>query len=91
LTQQERKEGYYVEFNINSLLRGDAQSRAIAYATGRQWGWLSVNDIRKLENMNSIDNGNIYLEPLNMGEAGKVNDQIKATSEQVFRMIERRE
>lgn len=49
LTEKERRAGYYVEFKIDSLLRGDAVSRSTAYAQGRQWGWLSVNDIRKLE------------------------------------------
>ena len=89
LTRQERQAGYYVEFKLDALLRGDAKSRAEAYATGRQWGWLSVNDIRKLENMNPIPNGDIYLEPLNMGEAGKAQneDQNKATVEAFYKLL----
>lgn len=75
LNRQQRDEGYYFEFNISSLLRGDSKSMAEAFAAGRQWGWLSVNDIRKLLNMNPIDNGDRYLEPLNMGEAGAVGVQ----------------
>ncbi len=71
LTKKQRDDGYYFEFNMASLLRGDTKSMAEAFAAGRQWGWMSVNDIRKLLNMNSIPNGDIYLEPLNMGEAGK--------------------
>ncbi|MFA6071629.1 MAG: phage portal protein, partial [Janthinobacterium sp.] len=46
LTPIQRRAGYYFEFKIDSLLRGDAKSRAEAYAAGRQWGWFSVNDIR---------------------------------------------
>ena len=88
LTRQERQAGYYLEFKIDSLLRGDTKSRAEAYAVGRQWGWMSVNDIRKLENMNSIANGDIYLEPLNMVEAGKVQDNIKATAEEIYKMLQ---
>ena len=88
LTQQERMAGYYLEFKIDSLLRGDAKSRAEAYSIARQWGWMSVNDIRKLENMNSIPNGDIYLEPLNMIEAGKVQDNIKATAEEIYKMLQ---
>ena len=89
LTDKERQAGYYVEFNMAALLRGDAVSRATAYATGRQWGWLSVNDIRKLENMPSITNGDIYMHPLNMGEAGKVQpaDQAKAMADSIYKMI----
>lgn len=71
LTQKQRAAGYYFEFNINALLRGDSKSMAEAFAAGRQWGWLSVNDIRRLLNLNSIPNGDIYLQPMNMYEAGK--------------------
>lgn len=89
LTEQERRAGYYVEFNMAALLRGDAVSRATAYATGRQWGWLSVNDIRKLENLPAIPNGDIYMQPLNMGEAGSIDQesQTKATVDAIYKMI----
>jgi HK97 family phage portal protein len=89
LTPAQRQAGYFLEHNMNGLLRGDAASRATAYATGRQWGWLSVNDIRRLENMNPIPNGDIYLQPLNMGEAGKIQtaDQVKALAEQYFNAL----
>ena len=71
LSESERRQGYYCEFKVDSLLRGDLKSRYEAYGQGRQWGWLSVNDIRKLENLNSIPNGDIYLQPINMVEAGE--------------------
>lgn len=61
---------YFVEHLVDGLLRGDLQSRYNAYATGRQWGFISANDIRALENMNPIENGDIYLQPMNMVEAG---------------------
>lgn len=61
---------YFASFIVEGLLRGDITSRYGAYATGRQWGWLSVNDIRRLENMNPVPNGDMYLQPLNMVEAG---------------------
>ena len=63
-------ETYYCEFLVDALLRGDISTRYSAYATGRQWGWLSVNDIRKRENMDLIDEGDQYLVPLNMSSAG---------------------
>lgn len=66
---------YFVDFVVEGLLRGDISSRYQAYATGRQWGWLSVNDIRRLENMNPVDNGDLYLQPLNMIEAGEEPEQ----------------
>lgn len=58
---------YYAEFMIDALLRGDLESRYRAYAIGKQWGWLSSNDIRRMENMNPIGPaGDIYWAPLNM-------------------------
>lgn len=67
---------YFVEHDINAILRGDVKTRYEAYAIGRQWGWLSANDIRKKENEPPIDGGNIYLSPMNMiasTELGKQN------------------
>ena len=89
LSEQQRTAGYYVEFKLDSLLRGDVVSRSTAYAQGRQWGWLSVNDIRKLENMSAIPNGDIYMQPLNMGEAGKIQeaDQTKALADTIYKMM----
>lgn len=61
---------YYVEHIIDALVRGDLQSRFGAYAVARQNGFLSVNDIRTLENLNSIGAaGDVYLSPLNMIDA----------------------
>lgn len=89
LSSESKRKNRYFEFKIDSLLRGDAQTRATAYAQGRQWGWLSVNDIRRLENMNPIPNGDRYLEPLNMVEVGETqdNDKIKAMTEEIFNLI----
>lgn len=72
---------YFVEFNVEGLLRGDIKARYDAYAMGRQWGWLSVNDIRERENMNPIEGGDEYLTPLNMvpvGENTPVGDDTNA-------------
>lgn len=62
---------HFIEFNLSGLLRGDQKSRYESYAIGRQWGWLSVNDIRRLENMPPVAGGDVYLQPLNMVDAGK--------------------
>lgn len=61
----------FAEHNISALLRGDIVSRFKAYAIARNWGWASANDIRRKENENSIGpDGDFYLQPLNMQEAG---------------------
>lgn len=63
----------FAEFLVDGLLRGDFQTRMQGYATARQWGWLSANDIRELENMNPLpgEEGETYLVPLNMVPAGE--------------------
>ena len=63
LTETE-KAAYFVKFNVDGLLRGDYQSRMNGYATARQNGWMSANDIRELENLDLIPDelgGNLYL------------------------------
>jgi len=70
LTPQQRAAGYYLEFNMASLLRGDQKSMALAFSKGIQWGYFSINDVRRLLNMNSIENGDIHLQPLNMAPIG---------------------
>lgn len=91
LTKEQRQQGYYFEYNISGLLRGDVKSMAEAFAIGRQWGWLSVNDIRRMLNMNSIGPaGDIYLQPMNMIEAGTqvVEDQYKNIVDEMYKLLE---
>jgi HK97 family phage portal protein len=65
---------YFAEFLVAGLLRGNMAARYAAYAIGRQWGWLSADDVRDLENMNPLpnDQGAIYLNPMNMVAAGSM-------------------
>lgn len=64
------------KFNLSGLLRGDTASRYAAYAIGRQWGWLSADDVRELEDQNPLPDGQgrIYLVPMNMKDAGEVDE-----------------
>jgi len=57
---------YSWRFNLDAFERGDIATRYASYAIGRQWGWLSANDIRTREDMNTFDGGDEYLSPLNM-------------------------
>ena len=45
----------YVRFTFEALLRADLQTRAAAYSTGLQSGWLSVNDVRRWEDLRGLD------------------------------------
>lgn len=88
---------YFIKFNVDGLLRGDYESRMNGYATARQNGWMSANDIRALENLDQIsekEGGNLYLINGNMtklkdaGSAYSVakevnnNEEILAVEEQ---------
>ena len=80
---------FYIEFNIGGLLRGNQQARFSAYAVARQWGWLSVNDIRRLENLPPVAGGDAYLQPLNMTAAGMPpTDKLTAATAESVRQIE---
>ena len=77
LLTPEQKTRYFARFAVEGLLRGDYQSRMMGYATARQNGWLSTNDIRELEDLDLLSDeqgGNLYLVngnmmPLNMAGA----------------------
>ncbi|MBQ1362614.1 MAG: phage portal protein [Oscillospiraceae bacterium] len=64
LLNPDEKKAYFVKFNLEGLLRGDYASRMNGYATARQNGWMSANDIRELENLDRIPpemGGDLYL------------------------------
>jgi HK97 family phage portal protein len=73
LLNAEERRLYFIRFNVEGLLRGDYKSRMEGYSIGRQNGWMSANDIRRLENMNPIpaaDGGDVYLVNGNMVKFG---------------------
>ena len=66
LIRPKDKGSFFFEFNVDGMLRGDQASRYTAYSVGRNWGWLSVNEIRERENMNPVEGGDVYMQPMNM-------------------------
>ena len=65
----------YYSIILPGLMRGDMKARYEAYRIGREWGWLSPNDIRAWENLKGIEGGEEYLSPLNMTVLGKREDR----------------
>jgi HK97 family phage portal protein len=64
LLSDSEKPTVFIKFNVDGLLRGDYASRMSGYATARQNGWMSANDIRELENLDRIPaelGGDLYL------------------------------
>ncbi|ATL65133.1 phage portal protein [Nocardia terpenica] len=62
--------GQFVRFNVGGLLRGDQKARYDAYNSARTAGWMSVNEIRALEDLPPIEGGDTYIQPLNYGPLG---------------------
>ena len=54
LLMEEEQDEYFPKFNVDGLLRGDYQSRMQGYATGISNGFLSPNDVHRLENWDLI-------------------------------------
>ena len=89
---------YFIKFNVDGLLRGDYESRMNGYATARQNGWMSANDIRALENLDQIseeDGGNLYLINGNMTKladagifAAKQSKETEENNEEVLEVEE---
>lgn len=69
LTPAERV-SLFAEFKMDAQWRADIRTRYEAYARGKQWGWLSTNDIRGFENMNPVEGGDEYWQPVNMMDIG---------------------
>ena len=87
LTPDEKKK-YFFKFNVDGLLRGDYQSRMNGYATARQNGWMSANDIRELENLDRIpeeEGGDLYLVNGNMVPLVSAGAASTASSMVMFR------
>lgn len=56
----------FAEFSVEGLLRADSAGRAAYYTSALQNGWMSRNDVRRLENMSPIEGGDIYTVQLNL-------------------------
>jgi HK97 family phage portal protein len=48
-------ENAFLKFNLDGLLRANIQARASAYSTGLQSGYLTINDVRRIEDMRPIN------------------------------------
>ena len=47
-------ENAFIRFNLDGLLRADINSRMAAYSTGLQAGFLTINDVRRIEDFTPI-------------------------------------
>ncbi len=74
LTPAERKQGYFFEFVMQGLLRGDSQARAEYYNKLFQVGGITPNRIRALENDNPVEGGDESFVMMNMIPLSQAKD-----------------
>ena len=54
----------FLRINVDGLLRGDFATRMQGYSIGSQAGFLSINDIRRFEDLRPVESGDVYRVPL---------------------------
>ena len=72
--------GEFIKFNVDGLMRGDFNSRTTAYNSALLTGWLSVDDVRRFEDLPPVEGGSVYRVPLanvDLAAAGLVEQQTK--------------
>lgn len=55
MTRYPGGETAFIKFNLDGLARADLQARMSAYSVGLQAGFLTINDVRRLEDMSDIE------------------------------------
>jgi HK97 family phage portal protein len=77
----------FIKFNMDGLLRADVQSRMAAYSVGLQSGFLTINDVRRLEDLTpqldpSAEQVRVPLANVNISAAGLTEEEAKVTMAQ---------
>jgi phage portal protein BeeE len=72
----------FIKFNLDALIRADFLARMQGYSIATQGGWMSINDIHRLEDNPPVEGGDVYRVPLanvNINAADLVADEKKIT------------
>jgi HK97 family phage portal protein len=70
--------GQFIRFNLDGLVRADFVTRMQGYSIASQAGWMSIDDIRRLEDFSPVAGGDVYRVPLanvNLSAAGLVETE----------------
>ena len=80
---EQRSENYFFRFNFNGLLRGATKERGEYYKQGLGGpstgiGWLSVNEVRELENLDRVPDGDsVFTAEMVMQAQKQQNGQVE--------------
>lgn len=78
LSAEDRAQGVSVEFNLEGLLRADSAGRALFYQTMTQLGGMTINEVRRLENLPPVAGGDtprLQMQNVPLTEAGSDADR----------------
>jgi HK97 family phage portal protein len=70
----------YIDFNVSELLRGDFATRVAGYSSALQAGWMTINEVRKIEDFKPVTDGDTNRVPLanvNLGSASLGEQETK--------------
>lgn len=59
LMEEDRSQGITIEFSLEGLLRGDSAARSSFYQSGLMNGWMTINEVRALENLPPVSGGDV--------------------------------
>ena len=65
LTETERRAGLFFEFNLDTLLRGDFETRQNGFTSAVGSGRMTPNEARAMDNLNPLEGGDTTYVPLN--------------------------
>jgi HK97 family phage portal protein len=79
----------FIKWNLDGLARADLSSRMSAYSVGLQAGFMSINDVRRLEDMSDIDdpaanNVRVPLANMNIDAADLIADEKRVRMAQIL-------
>lgn len=78
LIRPERRDRFYAEFNLEGILRADSKARGEFYRTMTSIGAMTVNEVRKKENLEPIEGGDVarvQMQNVPLTEAGEGTDE----------------
>lgn len=79
LSAEDRARGISVDFNLEGLLRGDSAARASFYQTMTQIGGMTINEVRRLENLPPVAGGDevrLQMQNVPIAEAGNADESV---------------
>ena len=79
----------FIKFNLDGLARADLNSRMSAYSVGLQAGFLTINDVRRLEDLSDIEDPaassvRVPLANMNIDAADLIADEKRVKMAQVL-------